>query len=152
MADLDAIAVACHDAPDTGTCVSAFTVLAATNPACATCLSPFNAPFNEFRGVYLCAAPLVSAACNHATGCEIDCQDTSCNQCPAGSGDQCRNQVNAGGGQCRTYVNQTMCVAPAVNPGTLCSPATYIGPLPNPQPVFGNWLRAVGDHFCGNGP
>ena len=145
VGDLDALAVACSGGPDTGTCIAAFQVLAAANPACSTCLAPFDEPFNQLRGIYRCTAPFVTNACNHATGCAVDCQDTSCNQCPPGSVDQCRNQVNGNGGQCRTFVNQTACIGGAVGPGALCSPVTYGG-------NFGNWLRAVGDHYCGNGP
>ena len=87
----------------------------------------------------------MAAACNRSTGCATDCQDTSCTQCPAGTADQCRSAVNAGGGQCNTFVQQTACVAGVLGVGQLCSPATYGG-------NFGSWLRAVGDHFCGNGP
>jgi hypothetical protein len=145
VGDLDAIRVACGGGPNSATCVAAFQVLAATNPACSACLTPFDEPFNQLRGLYRCAAPFVSATCNHNTGCAVDCQDTSCTQCPAASEDQCRNQVNGGAGQCNTYVQKTTCVAPELGPGDLCSPATYGG-------NFGAWLRGVGDHFCGNGP
>ncbi len=89
--------------------------------------------------------PFVSNPCNRATGCAVDCQNTSCSNCAAGVEDQCRNQVNGGGGQCNNFVQQTACVQGAVGPGSLCSPFTYGG-------NFGGWLRAVGDHFCGNGP
>ena len=142
--DLDAVRAACAGGPNTGPCVAAFQVLAATNAACATCLTPFDVPFNQLDGLYLCAAPFVNATCNHATGCAVDCADTSCSQCAAGSETQCRTQVNGGGGQCRTFVQNTACVVPQLGPGSLCSPGTYNN--------FGGWLRAVGDHFCGNGP
>ena len=147
VADLDALQAACMSGPDTGTCVAAFAVLAGQNPACAACITPFDEPFNQLRGIYRCVAPFVTNTCNHSTGCAVECQDTSCSQCPAGSEDQCRNQVN-NGGQCATFVAQTACVGPAVGPGNLCSPITYGAPPNN----FGPWLRAVGDHFCGNGP
>jgi hypothetical protein len=143
--DLDSLQVACAGGPDTGTCIAAFQVLAAANAACSACLAPFNQPFRQLSGIYRCTAPFVSNACNRSTGCATDCQDTSCTQCPAGTEDQCRNQVNANGGQCNSYVAQTFCVASALQPGSLCSPATY-------GANFGRWLRAVGDHYCGNGP
>ena len=142
VVDLDAIQAACAMGPDVGTCIAAFQVLAATNPACSACIAPFNEPFNQGTGVYRCAAPFVSAACNHSTGCATDCQDVSCTQCPAGNEDQCRTTVVAG--QCNVFSAQAACVAPALGPGALCNPATYAS--------FGGWLRAVGDHFCGNGP
>lgn len=143
--DLDALQAACAAGPDVATCVAAFQVLAATSPGCNACLAPFNQPFQQLSGIYTCAAPFVSAACNRATGCAVDCATTSCTQCPAASQDQCVNQVNGGGGQCSPFVQQTACVLPTLQPGNLCSPVTYGG-------SFGGWLRAVGDHFCGNGP
>ncbi len=142
--DLDAIRAACAGGPTTGSCIAAFQVLNATNAACAACLTPFDVPFNQLDGIYLCAAPSVSTSCRQATGCAVDCADTSCSQCAAGSETQCRNQVDNGGGQCRTYVQQTACVLPQLGPGSLCSPGSYNN--------FGGWLRAVGDHYCGNGP
>lgn len=143
--DLDALQAACATGV-TGTCIAALQVLQATNAACATCVSPFAVPFNQLRGIYLCAAPFVTNACRRATGCATDCTDSSCTQCPAASVDQCRTQVSQGGGQCANLVLQTACVGAVVNPGQLCSPATY--GINN----FGAWLRAVGDNYCGNGP
>ena len=140
--DLDAVQAACAGGPNTATCAAAFQVLAATNAACATCVTPFRQPFQQLSGIYLCVAPFVSGPCNRATGCAVDCADTSCEQCPAATETQCRTQVN--GGQCSQFVQQTACVTPALAAGQLCSPATYGS--------FGAWLRAVGDHFCGNGP
>jgi hypothetical protein len=143
--DLDALQTACAGGPDTASCVSAFQVIAQLNAACATCVQPFAVPFFDLRGIYLCAAPQVSANCRGATGCATDCIDKSCTQCPAASSDQCKNQVAVGGGQCAPFVQQTACVVAAVQNGQLCSPQTYQG-------NFGRWLRAVGDAFCGNGP
>ncbi len=143
--DLDALGTACQGGPTTATCVAARQVVAATNAACATCVEPFAVPFAELRGLYLCAAPFVSAACNGFTACAVDCVDDSCAQCVAASVDQCRTQVSQGGGQCSAAVNQTACVGPAVGNGQLCGPQTY-------GLSFGGWYRAVSDHFCGNGP
>jgi hypothetical protein len=143
-ADLDALATACATGANTATCVSAMQVLQATNPACAGCVRPFNRPFTQLAGLYLCAAPFLNAPCNRSTGCAVDCADTSCEQCPAASETQCRNQVNQGG-QCTTYVQQTACATAALGNGQLCAPQTYGG-------NYGQWLRAVGDHFCGDGP
>jgi hypothetical protein len=147
-AELDALQAACSNANGGATgpaCIAAFQVLALNNAACATCLAPFDQPFAQLSGLYTCAAPSVSAQCRRATGCAVDCQNTSCSQCSAASQDQCVTQVNGNGGQCRQYVQQTNCVLGSLGPGSLCSPATYAGD-------FGRWLRAVGDHFCGNGP
>jgi len=147
--DLDSLTAACAAGPDSGTCIAAFAVLAAANPGCNACLTPFNVPFNQFKGIYTCAAPFVSAACNRSTGCATDCQDKACTQCPNGTEDQCRDQVNGGGGQCNALVTQTLVNCGASIPvGSLCNPQTYGFANPN----YGAWLRAVGDHFCGNGP
>lgn len=143
--DLDALQAACATGPDSASCVAAFAALGAIDAACSTCLQPFNVPFTQLTGIYTCVAPFVTAACNRSTGCASDCGGTSCGGCAAGAAeDQCRDQVNGGGGQCNTYVNQTACIAPALGPGALCNPARYGN--------YGGWLRAVGDHFCGNGP
>ena len=148
VTELDALQAACasvNGGADGAACLAAFQVLAANNAACATCLTPFRQPFEQFSGIYLCAAPAVTIACNRATGCAADCQGTSCNQCPAASVDQCISQVDTNNGQCNPYIQQTACVLPSLSPGSLCSPVTYAN-------NFGRWLRAVGDHFCGNGP
>jgi hypothetical protein len=143
-ADLDAVGAACTGGPDTGTCRSAFLVLATTNPSCSTCLRPFDVPFAQLSGLYRCASAFVDAACNQATGCAINCQDASCNQCLPAFDAQCRDRVNDTGGQCKPFVQATGCTAAPLGPGQLCSSATYAS--------FGEWLRAVGDHFCGDGP
>lgn len=143
--DLDSLQVACAGGPETGTCQAAFAVLQAENEACSACLTPFRVPFAQRLGIYRCVAPFVSNACNRSTGCAIDCQDTSCTNCPAATADQCRTEVNGGGGQCNAFFAPTVCDLPALGGGSLCSPLTYGG-------NFGGWFRAVGDHFCGNGP
>jgi hypothetical protein len=143
--DLDALQSACATGPNSASCLAAFAVLATTDAACASCLTPFNVPFPALTGIYRCVAPSVSTACRRSIGCATDCVDTSCEQCSDATEAQCRNQVSGQGGQCLTYVQQTTCVGPQLGPGSLCSPATYGG-------YFGGWLRAVGDRYCGNGP
>lgn len=143
--DLDALRAACNGGADTGTCEAALQVLAATNPACSACLSPFAVPFGRLTGLYRCAAPFVSGTCNHSTGCAVECRETSCVGCVPGSEDECVTSVSGAGGQCNTLVQQTACIVPAIGVGDLCGPGTYAN-------NFGRWLRAVGDHFCGNGP
>ena len=102
-------------------------------------------PFPALAGLYRCAAPFVTASCNQTTGCAVDCTQDSCDECAPASETQCRQQVSNQGGQCFAYVQDTVCAANALQQGQLCSPFTYQG-------NFGRWLRAVGDHFCGNGP
>ncbi|AKV03538.1 hypothetical protein AKJ09_10201 [Labilithrix luteola] len=142
--DLDAIQSACGSA-DSASCVAAFKVLAMTSGACAACLSPFDVPFSKLEGLYRCAAPFVNADCNHSTACAVDCVDTSCDGCPAVNEDTCRGNVSGNGGQCSTYVLPTTCIAGALGNNQLCSPLTYGG-------SFADWIRAIGAHFCGNGP
>lgn len=143
--DLDAIRDACAGGADTTACEDAFAVLATTNPNCATCLQPFDVPFTYGYGLWRCVSPQVNNACNHQTGCATQCATTSCDNCPSSSEATCVNTVNGTGGACRTFAVQSLaCAAPRLAPGQLCSPASYAN--------FGGWLRAVGDHFCGDGP
>ncbi|MDB4943138.1 MAG: hypothetical protein JWP97_2672 [Labilithrix sp.] len=139
VADLDSLQAGC----DGGNCAGAFAVLQATNPACAACIAPFNVPFAQGTGLYLCAAPFVNATCNRSTGCAADCEDTACDQCPAANETQCRSSVLTAGGKCSGQAIASACIAPAVGPGGFCR---------FDNRTFGAWLRAVGDHFCGNGP
>jgi hypothetical protein len=146
-ADLTAMQAGCAGGPDTPQCVAAFQVLASVNAACATCLTPFNQPFNQISGIYRCVAPFVNATCNRNTGCATDCQDDSCAQCPPASEDQCKS--SAVQNHCGGFFAQTAgCVNGAIGPGQpgrFCNPVVYFG-------NYGAWLRAVGDRFCGNGP
>ena len=145
--NLNDLATGCATSPDSPSCTAAFQVLAATNAACATCVSPFNKPFGEGTGLWLCAAPQLQQtqpACLRATGCASDCQDDSCTQCLPTVEDQCHDLVNGPGGQCRTFALAAACANAALGAGQLCSQFSY--------PSFGQWLRAVGDHFCGDGP
>lgn len=138
------LATACAASPDAPQCVSALQVLVATSPACATCIQPFAKPFTEGSGLWRCAAPFVPATCRRETGCAADCADDSCTQCVPASEAQCRDLVNGPGGQCRTFALAAGCANAALAAGQLCSQFSY--------PDYGQWLRAVGDHYCGNGP
>ena len=103
-ADLDAIRAACAGGPDTGD------VHRGVPGPRRDERGVRDVPHAVRRAVQRSSAASISArrrssmpTCNHATGCAVDCADTSCSQCAAGIEDQCRNQVNGGGGQCRTY-------------------------------------------------
>ncbi|MBX3189734.1 MAG: hypothetical protein KF819_22100 [Labilithrix sp.] len=150
--DLDGLQGACAGGQETGTCAAAFALLAAVKAPCAACLAPFNVPLGQLSGIYACVAPFVDVDCNRSTGCAMHCQTTSCSQCPPASTEQCRSQVGANGGQCFGLIAQTSCIQTqgAVDPGDLCSPLTY--PPIADTALFSRWFRAVGDHFCGNGP
>jgi hypothetical protein len=141
-AELLTIGANCADGPDLTGCVNA---LASVAPACSTCLDPFKHPFVQNVGLWACAAAFVLQPCRRAMGCAADCAQTSCNQCAPASENQCYTLVNGLGNQCGTaFVAADTCADAALDPGQLCSAVSYTD--------YGQWLRAVGDHFCGNGP
>ncbi len=144
-ADLQDAQQACSQGAASPACNSFFDFLASTNgkQACGQCLAPFHYTFQESRGIFTCVQPFASGPCNHRTGCAIDCADTSCSQCPSGSELQCENNVEAVGGQCRPFFNQTGCISgPLLGAAAFCNPATY------PQRNYGAWLAGVGTHYC----
>lgn len=140
-ADLDKLAAACANAPTDAGCVTAMGEVA---NACRTCVAPFNVPFETMTGLHRCAAPSVDAGCRVAMACVVDCLDDSCDTCEAGKRSQCRDLVDNPGRACNAYAVAASCANDALEVGKLCSQFSY--------PQFGQWLRAVGDHFCGNGP
>ena len=106
-----------------------------------------TSPFQQLTGIYRCAAPFVVERVQPAPpGCAIDCQRHELHAVPGGH----RGPVPRPGQRQRRPVQS---VRPAdglrrrrrSQPGSLCSPATY-------ATTSARWLRAVGDHFCGNGP
>jgi hypothetical protein len=138
--DLVEAAAACAGGATSAGCTSFFSTEASINAACASCLQPFDVPFNEGTGLYLCVAPFVSSSCNTSTGCYVDCEEKSCEQCAPGQVNRCRNQAR--NGDCATYFNGSSCAGAAFfGSGSFCNPANYQG--------FGNWLRGVGGHYCG---
>jgi hypothetical protein len=147
IGDLDALEAACSGGPDTATCKSAFTVLNATNPDCAKCMTPFDTAFNPPDGIFLCLAPGENAPCNHQTACADTCLHTACDTCDPAVRDQCIGDAENGGGACDAAVNDAInCVVGGDQKQLqLCDPQTY-------GFAFGTWLRAVGRHFCGSGP
>ena len=140
-ANLDTLTTACGFGPRTAGCIAA---VAALPSACRTCLLPFNHPFEERTGLYACAAPSVNSQCRRNMGCATDCTQTSCEQCLPTSESGCYTLVNGNNGQCTTFTNNANSCASAELGGGLCSQFSYAS--------YGAWLRAVGDHFCGNGP
>lgn len=141
-ADLADARAACGAGPDSVSCNAFFSFEKTTNPTCASCLAPFDAPFAEGSGLFACVAPFVAPDCNHDTGCVVDCRTQSCAQCPAGATTQCENSVSSQNGQCRTYIDQSSCTFAAFGAsGAFCNPANYGG-------NFGRWLQGVGGHYC----
>jgi hypothetical protein len=139
--DLQQARAACAGGPTSAACIAFFAFEQATNPGCNSCLAPFDETFGQLSGVLRCAAPFVDAACNHATGCILDCETTSCNQCPTGDVESC--ETTALGNQCSSFVNGAGCAAPTLFAGAaaFCNPNNYAN--------FGRWLQGVGGHFCG---
>lgn len=111
------------------------------DPACGLCLSRFDFDFLELRGIFACVAPFVDVDCNADTGCLIDCLDQSCGGCPGLSSiSDCRLSVSRG--TCASYAEGAKCVESAFgNGGRFCDPDQYA--------TFGDWLRDVGEQFCG---
>jgi hypothetical protein len=62
-----------------------------------------------------------------------------------GSQNQCITLVDGSGGQCTAFSQAASNGANgALQAGQLCSQFSYAS--------YGQWLRGVGGHFCGNGP
>jgi hypothetical protein len=130
---------ACPQA-DASSCPTFFQFEKATNPACASCLAPFDVPYNEVSGIATCTAPFVDTSCNHDTGCLTDCEAQSCGKCPAGSADQCRTDAQSN--QCSAFAGNINCAFNALfGAASFCNPQNY--------PNFGGWLQGVGGHYCG---
>jgi hypothetical protein len=138
--DLAEAQAACVGGPDTTGCASVLKTLTSNGAqACALCLQPFMVPFAQGTGVFLCAAPFLSPACNQATGCYSDCETKTCSQCPASGLAACQGQVATG--TCSSLAQGLTCVAAAqMGPGAFCDPTSY--------PDFGSWLKGVGGHYC----
>jgi hypothetical protein len=141
--DLVNAGAACTGGAHTSSCNSFFQFEQQQHPACATCLTPFHADFQELVGLFECVAPFVSSSCNHSTGCVVDCEDTSCSQCQPQDVAQC--QQTALQGQCQPYLQQAACVlAGFLGQGAFCNPNS-----PQYQGNYGRWLQGVGTHYCG---
>jgi hypothetical protein len=132
---------ACSAGPETPACQSYIAFLTSTKPGCLSCLKPFLVPFQDLSGLFACVAPHVSSACRRNTGCAMDCQSKSCDQCQPSQIDQCENNVRTG--QCGSFFQQSVCVFSAFQgPGAFCNPQSYQG-------NYGAWLRGVGGRYCG---
>ena len=130
---------ACAGGPASIGCQAYFQFEQATNPSCASCLLPFDVPFDG-GGLAICLAPFVSPTCNHATACLTNCTDVSCQQCPPGQFNQCRQDVR--NNQCSSFVQDSLCAASAfLGAGAFCNPLNYQG-------NYGRWLQGVGGHYC----
>jgi hypothetical protein len=145
-ADLMGAHNSCADGQGSTACDQffAFELMGAMAP-CGKCLAPFNASFSQATGIFACAAPFLSGACNHSTGCAEDCLQSSCVNCPSQQAVQsCEAEV--GKGQCSSFFGAAAnCAIPALAPGgpaEFCSPVPYNGD-------YADWLLAVATHYCG---
>jgi hypothetical protein len=137
---LAAISFACATNPNSAACSAFFGFLPS---ACRQCLAPFRVPLSELSGLYACASSFVSSSCRQAMGCSVDCVADSCAQCDPNAVSACRASVSTTG-TCASYsASIALCGGTALLTG-LCSPYGYT--------TYGEWLRAVGDYYCGNGP
>jgi hypothetical protein len=141
QSDLQNAASACTAGAHTAACNSFFAFEQQHNAKCASCLQPFDFDFQELQGLTTCAAPFVDATCNHITACLVDCTDVACGKCPdPGSQQGCETSVP--GGVCAPYYNGAQCIGQAFfGPGSFCDPNQGTG-------QFGDWLSAVGQHYC----
>jgi hypothetical protein len=140
--DLTEAQAACAGGAASAGCLAFFTTEKTLNAACATCLEPFDVPFADETGIFLCASPFVTADCNSDVACFENCEVQSCDQCPAGA-QTTACQTTSRTGNCATWFDGLTCVAGALGgSASFCSPTAYAG--------FGAWLRGVGGHYCAN--
>jgi hypothetical protein len=140
--DLQNAAAACSGGANTIGCGQFFQFEFSSNPACASCLQPFDYDLSQNTGVFQCAAAYVDGTCNRNAACMLDCTQQSCGGCfdPMSTA-QCQSQVTAASGECATF--STQCVTQALGgSAAFCDPATYQG-------NFGAWLQGVGAQYCG---
>jgi hypothetical protein len=134
--DLSDAASACVAGAQTVDCQNFFSAEFSSNPNCANCLSQFDVDFVDLTGIYLCAEPLVSSACNGSTGCATDCINVACASCEETT---CESTVISG--ECSSYVTAgNACIAATAAAEALCGQASYAN--------FGAWLQGVGAQYC----
>ncbi|MGH7296925.1 MAG: hypothetical protein ACRELB_18440 [Polyangiaceae bacterium] len=139
QSDLQNAGSACEGGAHSSACNSFFSFEQSQNPACAKCLGAFDYDFSELTGLTTCVAPFADPACNHITGCLVDCTDQACAGCTdSGSLTACQNEVP--NTTCATYYNGAQCINSAFfGPGSFCNPQTGL---------FGDWLAQVGQFYC----
>jgi hypothetical protein len=142
--DLQNAQAACEGGAHSTACVSFFAFEKSQNPACASCLTPFDYDFSELTGLTTCVAPFTDATCNHITACLVDCTDKSCAQCvDSGALQACQNAVP--NSVCSSYYTDAQCIDNAFfGPGSFCDPNQGTG-------LFGDWLQPVGQFYCAGG-
>ncbi len=135
--DLTDAETACVGGADSFNCETFFYGEEGSNPGCASCLQQFDIDFAALSGIYLCAEPFLSAACDGSEGCASDCMNTACTGCP--SPDTCDSTASSG--ECSSFVTAAnACVAASASATALCAEASYAN--------FGAWLAGVGAHYC----
>ncbi|MGD0676447.1 MAG: hypothetical protein ABSC94_13590 [Polyangiaceae bacterium] len=139
--DLQSAATACVGGANTSSCNTFLTFEANANPACSSCLEPFEYDFIQQSGVSACLAPFLDASCNHENACMTDCVTESCFDCiDVPSSEACDLQVQTG--TCATYFQGDACITQALNGAAIaCNSAAYAN--------FGAWFGAVGALYCG---
>jgi hypothetical protein len=136
--DLTSLATACAGANPGAACATFLQRLLQSNPSCYDCVLQFTGE----DAVVRCVAPYLTNQCNHDLTCAVDCSNTSCNQCPAGQSEACRNQTfGTQGGQCQSWINGYYCLQAALGgPAQFCD-------FDSVNDV-GRWLSGVGRQYC----
>jgi hypothetical protein len=138
QSELDQMKAMCTGDPPPPSCQDWFQKEQVANPGCYKCLYQFLGP----NGFATCLAPFLDPSCNHQLSCSLDCVSVACSQCTSQYQQQCQNDVFMGSGTCSGYMQGLYCAQTAINgPGAFCN-STGDG---------AQWLRVVGNHYCGTG-
>jgi hypothetical protein len=151
-------AEACELGPSTIACDNFFAYEHTQSPACAACLQPFDGdPSDPSSGAMAaCTAPFMSAMCNEATACSVDCIQQSCASCPSDPDQPIQStcpdaviQHAPTQGQCfGYYMAAGDCIGPATDGSNQAAVFCDLGGPVLPY-TYGDWLQTVGTHYCG---
>jgi hypothetical protein len=142
--DLSNAEAACQAGADSPPCVEFFAFENMTDPACASCLAPFDVDYlTNLSGVFACAAPFVSQMCNQESGCYSTCVATTCAACSPAQLQSCEGQAE--NDQCELFEDGVTCVFNVIEPPNESGPGTFCAPLIS----YGSWLQTVGQFYCG---
>jgi hypothetical protein len=134
--DLSDAATACAAGPESNDCQDFIDSEFNVNEPCGSCLDQFLFDFSTRTGIYLCAAALLSGACDVSAGCAQDCETQGCETCIEETCD-----ATAQAGECSQFFGPAdQCIASSMAATTLCASTSYAN--------FGAWLQGVGAHYC----
>lgn len=137
--DLTALGSACRGDASGGECGAWFEELLLSNPGCYDCVAQFSSD----QAYVKCLAPYLSASCNEALTCAVDCSSATCGRCDASGVEACQSGAFEAGGACRGFVSGYYCASAALRgPAAFCDSSTLGGDV-------GAWLERVARHYCG---